>query len=60
LIRTARRAVASLYGLDSIADDAERRRTLEHLLANNTYILRAVDRSLPVNVLYLHLSWRGR
>jgi hypothetical protein len=31
-----------------------------HLLANNTYILCAVDRSLPVDVHYLHLSWRGR
>jgi hypothetical protein len=31
-----------------------------HLLANDTYILRAVDRSLLVDVRYLHLSWRSR
>jgi hypothetical protein len=60
LIRVARREIASLYGLDSITDDDERRHTLEHLLDNNTYMLRAVDHSLPVAVRYLHLSWRGR
>jgi hypothetical protein len=61
LIKTARREVPRLYGLDLIADDAERRRTLEHLLRyHNAYIVRAADRGLPVEVRYLHLSWRGR
>jgi Ni,Fe-hydrogenase III component G len=60
LIRTARREVAGLYGLDSIADDAERRRTLAQLLDHDGYILRAADRGLPVHVRYLHLSWRAR
>jgi Ni,Fe-hydrogenase III component G len=60
LIKTARREVPGLYGLDAITDDAERRRTLEHLLDDNAYVLRAADRGLPVGVRYLHLSWRGR
>jgi hypothetical protein len=48
--------IASLY---CITDYDARRHTLEHLLDNNTYMLRAVDRSLPVDVRYLHLSSRG-
>jgi hypothetical protein len=56
LIRVARREIASLYGLDSITDDDERRHTLEHLLDNNAYMLRAVDRSLPVDVRYLLIN----
>jgi hypothetical protein len=59
LIRVARSAIASLYGLDSITDYDEHRHTLEHLLDNNTYMPRAVDRSLPVDVSYLHLSSHG-
>jgi hypothetical protein len=59
LIRVARSAIASLYGLDSITDYDEHRHTLEHLLDNNTYMLRAVDRSLTADVRYLHLSRRG-
>jgi hypothetical protein len=59
LIRVARSAIASLYGLDSITDYDEHRHTLEHLFDNNTYMLRAVDRSLPADVRYLHLSSHG-
>jgi hypothetical protein len=59
LIRVARSAIASLYGLDSITDYDERRQTLAHLLDNNTYMLRAVDRSLTVDVSYLHFSSHG-
>jgi hypothetical protein len=43
----------------SITDYDEHRHTLEHLLDNNTYMPRAVDRSLPVDVSYLHLSSHG-
>jgi hypothetical protein len=32
---------------------------VEHLFDNNTYMLRAVDRSLPADVRYLHLSSHG-
>jgi hypothetical protein len=32
---------------------------LEHVLDNNTYMPPAVDRSLPVDVSYLHLSSHG-
>jgi hypothetical protein len=47
------------YGLDSITDDDERRPTLEHLFNDNIYMLRAIDRDLPVDVRLPHLSSRG-
>jgi hypothetical protein len=47
------------YGLDSITDDDERRPTLEHLFDDNIYMLRAIDRDLPVDVRLPHLSSRG-
>jgi hypothetical protein len=50
----ARRGIASLYDLDSITDDDELR--LSTSSRNNTYMLRAVDRSVPVDVRYRHLS----
>jgi hypothetical protein len=43
----------------SLTDYDEHRHTLEHLIDNNTYMPRAVDRSLPVDVSYLHLSSHG-
>jgi hypothetical protein len=53
LIRVALREIASLY---SITDDDEHQHTLEHLLDNNTYMLRAVDRNLTVDVRFLQLQ----
>jgi hypothetical protein len=47
------------YGLDSITDDDERRPTLEHLFDDNIYMLRAIDRDIPVDVRLPHLSSRG-
>jgi hypothetical protein len=50
------REIASLY---SITDNDERRHTLGHLLDDNIYMMRAVDRSLPVDVRFPHLSSGG-